>query len=364
MVQLSSELSLSNITRFALDATSGTILLTNKKGEPISPALMYNDARAISEAADIKKLEPDNAALHSASSGIAKMLWLKRHHQPSATDKYCHQADWLIGQLTGNYSITDYNNALKSGMDINTKLWPNWLEQLGLQQQQLPTVTKPGTTVGLIRPELAALFGFSKQLSIVTGCTDSTAAVIATGANKIGDAVSSLGSTLVIKIVSDVPISNSEFGVYSQPYEGNFLVGGSSNSGGAVLKHFFTPTQMRDMSQYIDITKSTTLNYYPLLQNGERFPFNDANYPARLSPRPDNDVEFFKGLLEGIAEIEYQCYQRLQKLGCPDVTQIYNMGGGSQNTVWTDMRQSRLQVPIVTPDNTEAAYGAALLAFQ
>jgi len=364
ITQLNSKFEVTSIGCLALDATSGTVLLANQNGEPISKALMYNDTRAENECSEIQKLVPNNAAIHNSSSGIAKMLWLRRRYQPKSSDKFLHQADWLVGQLTGNYDITDYNNALKSGIDITTKKWPFWIESLGIFQQQLPIITKPGTTVGLIKTSLASQFGFSSQLRIVTGCTDSTAAVIATGANKIGDAITSLGSTLVVKIISDKAISNSEFGIYSQPYNGNYLVGGGSNSGGAVLKHFFSPTQMRQMSKLIKLknSKPTGLNYYPLLQNGERFPFNDANHPALISPRPDNDVEFFKGLLEGIAEIEYLCYQRLKELGCPKINKIYNMGGGSQNSVWTQMRQSRLQIPIITPDNTEAAYGAALLA--
>ncbi|MFV2059651.1 MAG: FGGY-family carbohydrate kinase [Gammaproteobacteria bacterium] len=352
------------IKRLSLDATSGTILLADQNGQPMSPALMYNDARAESEATEIRQLEPANAALHSSSSGIAKMLWLKRHYQPVTTTQYLHQADWIIGQLSGNYSITDYNNALKSGIDLETKQWPSWIEQLDIKRHQLANITAPGTTVGLIKKTLATELGFSSQLEIRTGCTDSTAAVIATGATNIGDAVSSLGSTLVVKIISDKALFNSEFGIYSQPFKGNFLVGGGSNSGGVVLKHFFTIAQMQQMSNKIDLSTTTGVNYYPLLHDGERFPFNDANYPARLSPRPEDDIEFFKGLLEGITEIEHLCYQRLQEMGCPEVKQIFSMGGGSHNPVWTQMRQARLNIPIITPDNSEAAYGAALIAHQ
>jgi len=362
MSQLSSQCDLTTISHLALDATSGTVLLANPDGSPISHALMYNDARATIESDEIQTLVPDNAAVHGTSSGIAKMLWLKRHYQPQSNDRYLHQADWLVGQLTGNYAITDYNNALKSGLDITTKQWQPWLQQIGIQSQQLPHITAPGTDVGIIQASVAQQTGLSPQLKIVSGCTDSTAAVIATGANNIGDAITSIGSTLVVKILSDRVITNSKYGIYSQPYQGRYLVGGSSNSGAAVLKHFFSTTQMQQMTRLINPATSTGLNYYPLLENGERFPISDPNYPTRLSPRPDTDIEFFKGMLEGIAEIEFQCYQRLKELGCPDVKKIYNVGGGSQNEIWTEIRQSRLQIPILSCTNTEAAFGSALLA--
>ncbi len=362
MSELSTKIKLQKIHRLALDATSGTVLLANQHGETISQALMYNDSRASTEATELRQLVPHNTLLHSTSSGIAKMIWLQRHVQPNKSDKYLHQADWLVGQLTGNYTITDCNNALKSGVDLNTNQWPSWISQFGIQPQQLPSVCAPGTTVGLIRDSLAAEFGFSRDLCIVTGTTDSTAAAMATGTKKIGDAITSLGSTLVVKVVSDVAISNSKYGIYSQPYNGHYLVGGGSNSGGAVLAHYFTKTQMQQMSQVINPNITTGLNYYPLLQKGERFPVNDANYPARLVPRPKDDVEFFKAMLEGIADIEYQCYQRLIDIGCPEVHQIISVGGGSHNSVWTQIRQLKLQIPLLAADNSEAAYGVALLA--
>ncbi|VAW95279.1 Carbohydrate kinase, FGGY family [hydrothermal vent metagenome] len=361
---LSNKIKLSSICRLAIDATSGTVLLADKNGKAISPAIMYNDNRADLEATQIKALVPNNAAIHNSSSGIAKILWLKHHYQPDDSDLYLHQADWLLGQLTGNYTVTDYNNALKSGVDITSLQWPAWIEQLAIKAQQLPSVTIPGTTVGAIKPSLVTQLGFSPELVVITGSTDSTAAVRATGAVNVGDAVSSLGSSLVIKIVSDTAISNSKYGIYSQAYNGKYLVGGSSNSGAAVLKHYFTPTQMRHMSGSINPEKPTGLNYYPLLHNGERFPYNDNNYPACLSPRPDEDIIFFQAILEGIADIEYQCYQRLKEIGCPAVKQIFSVGGGSQNKVWTQIRQSRFSIPIITPKNCDAAYGSALLAQQ
>ncbi len=362
MVDLSTKVKLQKIHHLALDATSGTVLLANQHGKAISQALMYNDSRATTEANELRQLVPHNTVLHSTSSGIAKMIWLQRYYQPNKTDKFLHQADWLVGQLTGNYTITDCNNALKSGVELNTNQWPDWLSKFNIQPQQLPSVCAPGTTVGLIRNALAAKFGFSRQLCIITGTTDSTAAVMATGINEIGDAITSLGSTLVVKVISDTPVSNAQYGIYSQPYNGHYLVGGGSNSGGAVLQHYFNKTQMQQMSQAINPNISTGLNYYPLLQKGERFPVNDENYPALLAPRPADDVKFFKAMLEGIADIEYQCYQRLAEMGCPKIQKVVSVGGGSQNSVWTQIRQFKLQIPILTPDNSDAAYGMALLA--
>ena len=41
-----------------------------------------------------------------------------------------HQADWLAGQLHGQWSVTDWNNALKLGVDPAAGCFPDWLQSL------------------------------------------------------------------------------------------------------------------------------------------------------------------------------------------------------------------------------------------
>ena len=79
-------------------------------------------------------------------------------------------------------------------------------------------------------------------------------------------------------------------------------------------------------------------------------------------PRPTDDVEFFQGLLEGIALIEQKGYERLAELGAPFPNKIYTTGGGASNSAWTTIRSLILGAPITESQHTEAAYGSALLA--
>ena len=48
--RLGRDFDLRRIGRVAVDGTSGTLLLTDAAGHPLTPALMYNDASAASEA--------------------------------------------------------------------------------------------------------------------------------------------------------------------------------------------------------------------------------------------------------------------------------------------------------------------------
>lgn len=353
-----------HIQSIAVDGTSGTVLLCNEQGEPLTPALMYHDHRASQQAEHLKKYAPKNSIVLNSSSGLAKVLWLIENYPPTAPFHIVHQADWISGQLCRSYNFSDINNALKTGYDAVNQHWPLWMSELGFAMESLPVVYSPGTPVKMINLEVAHQLGLPIDVDIVAGTTDSTAAFIASLDSQVkpGDAVTSLGSTLVVKVVSDFPVNDPERGIYSQPYDKFWLVGGASNSGGAVLKYFFTPQQMQTLSSQINPETPANLNYYPLLTAGERFPINDPQFKPRITPKVEDDVIFFQGLLEGIADIEHSAYKLLHDLGTPYPTLIRSVGGGAKNAAWQQIRQHKTGVPIVCAKHSEAAYGAALIA--
>lgn len=359
LATLLAQLDPTQIKAIAIDGTSGTLLLADAQGHPIGPALMYNDGRSQAEAQHIAQIAPKESAAHGATSTLAKLL----HLNPGPEIRYAlHQADWIVGNLTGHYGISDENNCLKLGYDAIHKRWPAWLDQLGVNRALLPKVLMPGTPIAPITSEISQRFGLPATTMIIAGTTDSTAAFIATGAHEVGEAVTSLGSTLVMKVISDNPIFSPQHGVYSQPLGDRWLVGGGSNSGGAVLLHHFTKEQLAVMTPKLKPEQPTGLDYYPLIKPGERFPISDTTLPPRLTPHPADDVIFFQAMLEGMARIEQQGYKLLAELGAPYPVSIRSAGGGANNPAWCAIRQQLLGVPFVAAVQQEAAYGTALLA--
>lgn len=383
---LTAQIRTQDVRAIAVDGTSATILLLDQTGAPLSPALMYNDARAINQASNIATVAPANTAAQGATSALAKLLWLydKDNGQKDMLNTVAHishQADWITAKLSNKHGISDYNNVMKLGFDAETfitgkKAWPDWLFKLlndaGVPPDILPKAVKPGTRIGNISPDIAHRFNLPPDTQIVAGTTDSTASFIATGANKIGDAVTSLGSTLVLKVIADRPVFAPKYGVYSQPLittnEQHWLVGGASNSGGAVLKQFFSIEQIKTMTAQLNPDTPTGLNYYPLPATGERFPINDPTLKPLLEPRPENDVIFFQAMLEGIARIEAKGYQLLADLGAPYPATVRTTGGGADNDAWRIIRENMLSesgrshCKLITAKNTQAAYGTAILA--
>ena len=350
------------VRAIAVDGTSASLLLADAAGRPLGPALMYNDSRAQAEAERIRALAPARSGAHGPCSSLAKLLHLLAQSQGSQARHALHQADWIGGCLSGRWGLSDENNALKLGYDVERRRWPDWLAALGLPPGLLPEVVPPGTPIGPLRAELADRWGFPSDTRIGAGTTDSTAGFLATGAHAPGTAVTSLGSTLVLKVLSRQPVFAPGYGIYSHRLDDLWLAGGASNSGGAVLLQYFSRAQLAELTPRLRPEQPTGLDYYPLSAPGERFPVQDPSLPPRIEPVPEDPVQLLQGLLEGMADIEARGYRLLAELGAPYPTEVRSVGGGAMNEAWTRIRAKRLGVPVLRAEHQEAAYGAALLA--
>jgi len=350
----------SGLQGLAIDGTSGTVLLCDAALKPCSPALLYHDSRALQQAEQIRDIAPGMHTVCTATSGLAKFLWLTQKCATEHAAYFLHQADWLTALLSGQPGISDHHNALKTGYDVEHLCWPDWVSALP-HAHLLPHVLAPGEIIGSIQPDIAAHFGIDPGCKIHAGTTDSTAAFIATGTNRTGIGVATLGSTLVLKQLSEKRIEAPAYGVYSHRFGNLWLAGGASNAGGAALRRFFSDAQLAALSARIDPLRDSPLDYYPLPRTGERFPVNDAQLAPRLEPRPANDADFLHGMLQGLAHIEAAGFARLAELGAPPLKRVVTNGGGAKNPVWRVMRERLLGVSVGAAEHCDAAYGSALL---
>ena len=403
LFNLSESFDLSCVTNLVLDATSSTVLLCNQLGEPLTEALMYNDQQATEEARLIRQacgFNPNSGAT-GASSSLAKILFLlkklegnkvitiqnrlSRSIRNEQTIYICNQIDFINFFLNGQLNTTDENNALKIGYDSINQAWPDWVRNILNHQNrhlELPNVVRPGADLGVLNANIIERYGFSESISLHAGTTDSIAGFLASGAHKIGDAVISLGSTLAIKVISDTPVFSNDFGVYSHRLKHNWLVGGASNSGGAVLTKAYSILEIKALINAIKTSKLTLPEaeqsaYYPLTKAGERFPIADSDLAPTMPIKPTKKINiqapsiehqrYFLSLIHGLIHIEQLAYEKLRALGCPPIRQIYAVGGGVQNTLWQSLRAECLPnssystLTLRTPQSREASFGVTRL---
>lgn len=352
------------INSISIDGTSATTLIIDSNtGELLSRAFLYNesfpDALPL-----VKSIAPENHTVCSTSSTLCKLVsWCNSYGFNKGSAMLMHQSDWLLWLLHGKIGFSDYNNALKVGYNPETESYPSWLLSQPFSHL-LPFIKAPGTPIGFLKDDIISNFGLSKDCQVCTGTTDSIAAFLAAGATEPGEAVTSLGSTLAIKLLSTTRVDDARYGVYSHRLDDKWLVGGASNTGGAVLRQIFSDDQLNILSKEINPLCPSPLDYYPLPAAGERFPVADPKMEPRLHPRPKSDIEYLHGILESIARIEAKGYSLLKELGATEVEKVITAGGGANNPAWIKIRERLLGVPVHKATHIEAAYGAALLALK
>jgi sugar (pentulose or hexulose) kinase len=349
------------IARIGVDGTSGSMVLTDAKLTPVTRALMYNSSGFMAEAEAIARYAPDPHITRGSGSALGRMMRLQSEDPDDRAEYMLHQADFISAKLMGQGGWSDENNALKTGYDPEIQSWPAWAGAAGVRTELLPKVKPAGSAIASIASNWAAQFGLSDNVVIHAGTTDSIAAFLACAPLEERAAVTSLGTTLAIKLLSPTRIDAPDIGLYSHKIGDHWLVGGASNTGGGVLQHFFTVDELRNLSSKIDAETASELDYYPLLNPGERFPIKDPNLEPCLTPRPESDAEFLHGMMESIARIEAQCYDAMRALQAPQPKVIYTAGGGASNPVWTAIRKRVMGLDIQSPIETEAAVGIARL---
>ncbi len=353
----------------AVDGTSGTILLMDRAGKPLTAGLMYDDSRAVDEARRVNEV---GAAVWASlgyrmqpSWALPKLLWLLHTYRdlPAGT-QLAHQTDCINRWLIGDALPTDTSTALKTGYNLIAETWPHEIfATLGIPEEILPDVVLSGTQLGTVCREAAALTGIPEGTPVVAGMTDGCAAQIGAGALHMGSWNAVLGTTLVLKGVTEKLIQDPAGVVYShRAPDGGWLPGGASSTGAGALTMYFPGRDLEALSAQAAQREPASVIAYPLVSRGERFPFLAPEAQGFICGEPTDEIDLYAALLQGVAYIERLCFDSLDLLDAPTDGALMLTGGGARSQYWCQLRADILGRPIQLPETTEAALGMAVLA--
>jgi xylulokinase len=359
----------SQLQGVAVDGTSGTLVAIDAHNQPVRPAIMYNDPRPAGEALilnDLARSWCERVGYRfEPSFALAKILWMARNEEQlfARAARFVHQADYIVGQLTGDFGVTDYSNALKTGYDLIEEEWPAWMTVLPGVADRLPRVVAPGALVGTVTERAAEATGLPVGLTVLAGATDGVAAAVAAGVRKTGDYNTTLGTTLVFKGVAERLVRDPQGLIYSHKLPGGkWLPGAASNTGSSWIRAWFGATPPAELDHAARGFLPGRIVGYPLVGCGERFPFQHADAERFLQPEPVDANEAFAGFLVGTALVERLAYEVLDSACGTTGGAVYSTGGGSASDVWMQCRADVTQRVLHRPAVAESAFGSAILA--
>jgi D-ribulokinase len=356
------------IEGLAICSTSGTILLADDEGRPLTPAIMYNDGRASEEARVAQEAGEEvwNSLGYRISSSYAlpRLLWLLRHRRGEGASRMMHSADFVASRLAGEPVATDWSHALKTGYDLVNGRWPeDVMERLEVPVWLLPPVVRPGTQIGEVDGPASEHTGIPAGTPIRAGMTDSCAAQIAAGALEEGSWNSVLGTTLALKGVTPKLLRDPGGVVYCHRHpDGGWLPGGASSIGAGIISEMFPEADLDDLNERAARRGPSTAVFYPLASKGERFPFADPEARSFWVGEPEDEADRFRAVLEGVAFVERLCFVHLESLGASVSGPVSSTGGGAKSRLWSQLRADVLRIPVVVPRSSEGSVGMAILA--
>ncbi|MET9254163.1 xylulokinase [Streptomyces sp. NPDC003717] len=186
------------------------LVTLDARGEPVRPALLWNDVRSapqarrlVEELGGAKAWAERTGSVPGASFTVTKWAWLTEHEADAAraTAAVRLPHDYLTERLTGE-GTTDRGDASGTGWWASgaESYDEDVLARVGLDPALLPRVVRPGEVAGTVRD--GHDLPFAKGTLVAAGTGDNAAAALGLGLRP-GVPVLSLGTSGTVYAVSE-----------------------------------------------------------------------------------------------------------------------------------------------------------------
>ena len=367
--------------------------LIDSKGQPVSDAWLWLDARAAPTVSELLNGSMEHSRFQHTGTGLntcqqGSQLAHMLRHQPeliARADMALHCKDWLYFRFTGE-RVTDPSEACFTFGDFRTRQYSETvIEALGLSGHRhlLPDIMEGTEQSVPMTDEAAKATGLHAGTPIVLGYVDMAMTALGAGVRtgKASAACSVLGSTgvhLFSKDAGKVTLNNQGTGyLICLPVPG--VVAESQTNMAATLNvdwllsvaqgiiaEFGSAPDHRSMVERIDqwmsASKPGQILYHPYISEaGERGPFMDA--AARASLIGLNATHRFpdlvRAVVEGLGMAARDCFSAMGEL--PGELRV--TGGAAQSKSLRQVMGSSINAPVRLCARSETgAAGAAMMA--
>lgn len=358
-----------------------SLVLLDGAGEPVRPAIIWQDSRAAAEAMALEKQITSDQwkdwlgldLPRNASYPPARLRWL-RANEPEILRKtrYLLQPkDYLNYRLTGILA-SDYWGSkglahLTTGEPIQA-----YRKLLDIDPGLAPPCRHPHHFLGPLTPEAAGTLGLAPGVPVAVGWTDALSGMLGTGALAgSGSGFDISGTSEIVGLTSENEPLNHE-GVLVAPIldtDLKVVYGPTQTSGGAVdwFVSTFLSKEAAELPRTLDGSIAPTsagLLFLPYLE-GERAPIWDPTargifFGVSLEHTRSH---FLRAVLEGVAFSIRHVLEAAEKATGLSASTVHLTGGGATSEIWNRIRADvlgrRVQPTLVRDAGT---LGAAMLA--
>jgi xylulokinase len=183
------------VVAIGLDAQVDGVVAVGRDGNPLYPALIWMDRRAVAQCEVVGEQISREAVFKltglnlDASHVAPKIRWLA-DHEPRIYGETAHfllPGSFVAFALTGELGV-DYSNASSSLlMDVRNREWSHQMCDVFEIPMHLLAPIHPATHVlGTLRPDMAEKLGLRPETKVILGSGDEHAACIGAGVTRSG----------------------------------------------------------------------------------------------------------------------------------------------------------------------------------
>ena len=350
--------------------------LTNKDGQPLRNAILWNDVRADKECAELeKRVDVKGITGNVAMAGFTapKLAWVRSHEREifAATAKVLLPKDFVRFCMTGFFATEMSDASGTLWLDVNKRRWSEeMLEATDMTSSHMPELFEGSDVTAVLSAEVAERWNMNR-VPVVGGAGDQAAGAVGAGAVDEGKALVSIGTSGVIFVPDREHLPNPARGVHAfchaLPDRWHRMAVTLSAAG--ALTWVARITKAESEAALIDEIEASDARagrvYFLPYLSGERTPHNDASATGTfvgLSHATDR-AELGYAVLEGVAFALRDCQQALAEAGAsPESMDV--LGGGAQSVYWGKLIADALATPLTYRRDAQfgPALGAARLA--
>lgn len=366
----------SQIKAIGLSGQMHGATLLDKHDKVLRPAILWNDGRSFTECDELtQKTDALNITgnLVMPAFTAPKLLWVKNNEADvfKQVSKVLLPKDFIRLKLSGDYASEMSDASGTSWMNTAQRCWSDeMLEACDLTEKHMPKLYEGNDVTGVLKKELAAAWGMSRDVKIIAGAGDNAASAISLNAVNSGDAFLSLGTSGVYGVTSNQYHSNPQQAVHAychcMPNRWQqmtvHLSSASCLSWGAQLLNLSNVNALVEKAKSINNTKLIFLPYL----SGERTPHNDPHAKGVFfgMTNQTSDADLALAILEGVAFSLAEGQQALDEAGAK-INKLAVVGGGGQSLFWGEIIASAFsrELYYYADRAIGAAFGAARLAY-
>lgn len=353
----------------------GSVCL-DRTDQPLLPVILWNDSRAVEEAAELNRTHPDLAwqlGVPAAPGFTApKLLWLSRH-RPELMARLARvllPKDFVRLWLTGEY-VSDMSDGAGSWwLDEARRDWSDAaLAATGVNRSHMARLVEGTAVSGHLRPALAERFGLKPGIPVAGGAGDAMAGAVGIGAIDDG-AFISLGTSgqFFVPGTSYRPLPDKFLHAFCHAVPGRWIQMAALLNGASCLAWAAgvvgEPIEKLLAEVAAQPTGPGAVMFLPYLA-GERTPHNDALATGVFSGMTGgtSKADLIRAVLEGVAYSFADATACLEEAGT-QLGEAAVIGGGARSALWVQIFADVLGMPLKRYRGGEKgpAFGAARLA--